>query len=124
MILKKKDITAYKINWDEKAKNLEELASELSLDVGSFVFWDDNPIERDKMKKMLPQVLTVEPTEDVTEWASYLNGMDCFAKFDITKEDKNKTKQYKMRAKFSKDVEKKIDDISFLKSKYNTFKIK
>ena len=116
MILKKKDITAYKINWNEKVKNLIELASDLNVDINSFVFWDDNPIERDRVKKMLPQILTVEPSEDVTEWASHLNGMDCFAKFDITAEDKKKTKQYQMRAKFSKDVEKKIDDISFLKS--------
>ena len=50
MILKEEDITAMKINWNEKSKNILELAKELNLGTESFVFWDDNPIERKKSK--------------------------------------------------------------------------
>ena len=116
MVLKRNDIAAYKINWKEKYQNLKELSSELNLDLSSFVFWDDNPIERDKVKKMLPQVLTVAPSNNVIEWPDMLSGMDCFAKFNITKEDAKKTKQYQMRSKFTKDIKSDIDEISFLKS--------
>ena len=50
MILKEKDITAMKVNWKEKSKNILELSKELNLGTDSFVFWDDNPIERKKLK--------------------------------------------------------------------------
>ena len=58
MVLKKSDISSYKINWIEKYKNIRELSDELGLGLDSFVFWDDSPLERDKMKSMLPEVLT------------------------------------------------------------------
>ena len=48
MILKDKDITSYKVNWEEKSKNILELSNDLMLGLDSFVFWDDNPIEREK----------------------------------------------------------------------------
>ena len=59
MILKRENIVIAKINWEEKAHNIEQIASELDLDINSFVFWDDNPLERDKMKTLMPQVLTL-----------------------------------------------------------------
>ncbi len=116
MVIKKDDIAAYKINWNEKTRNLKELSSELGLDLNSFVFWDDSPIERDKIKKNIPEVLTVEPPKNVIEWPGLLSEMDCFAKFNITSEDKKKTKQYQMRTKFTKGIESGIDEVSFLKS--------
>ena len=58
MYLKREHIITSKINWNEKAFNLKEVARELDLGLDSFVFWDDNPLERDKMKTLLPQVLT------------------------------------------------------------------
>ena len=57
MYLKREHIVTSKINWNEKAFNLQEVAKELDLGLDSFVFWDDNPLERDKMKTLLPQVL-------------------------------------------------------------------
>ena len=45
MILRKEDLAAWKINWESKATNLEELAQALNLGLDSFVFIDDNPIE-------------------------------------------------------------------------------
>ena len=45
-----------------------------------------------------------------------LSKMDCFAKFNITSEDKKKTKQYQMRTKFTKKIKSGIDEASFLKS--------
>ena len=50
MILRKKDITAMKVNWNEKSDNIKQLSKDLSLGLNSFVFWDDNPIEREKVR--------------------------------------------------------------------------
>ena len=110
MRLKREHIVTSKINWEEKAFNLQEVAKELDLGLDSFVFWDDNPLERDKMRNLLPQVLTVDVPNDIVKWPRLLRTINCFAKFNVTAEDKKKTNQYKSRAKFVNDL-KGVDDI-------------
>lgn len=116
MYLKKNDIVAWKINWNEKSHNVLKLSKELNLGIDSFVFWDDNPIERDKMKQVLPDVKTVDVPINVYEWPDLLKNMIEFSKFLITEDDFNKTKQYKNRAKFVRDSSKVLDQKSYLKS--------
>lgn len=116
MILNKGDIVAWKINWSEKARNLKELANELDLGLDSFVFWDDNPLEREKMKVLAPEVKTVEVPLEVYEWPNLLRTLFDFAKFTITKEDVRKTSLYQQRAKFVRDSSASDDELSYLSS--------
>ena len=116
MILTRDDIVGWRINWDEKSQNLKEIALELSLDLNSFVFWDDNPVERDKMKLMAPQVVTVDVPSEVFEWPSLLRNLFQVAKFKTTVDDKNKTKAYHKRAKFVRDINHSKDEFTYLRS--------
>jgi FkbH-like protein len=116
MILKKEDIIASKINWNEKCDNLLEISSEISLGLESFVFWDDNPLEREKMKNRYPEVLTIDVPSDVSEWPSLLRTLDEFSKFSLSKDDLNKTDQYKLRNTFVSEMNKSSDQNLFLKS--------
>ena len=116
MILKRGDILCSKINWSEKSTNLMEMSKELDLGIDSFVFWDDNPIERNKVRAVLPEVLTVEAPQHVIEWPSFTRDLNCFSKFKITSEDLNKSIQYKSRAAFVSDVNHVNDINSYLKS--------
>ncbi|MFW9767198.1 MAG: HAD-IIIC family phosphatase [Candidatus Thorarchaeota archaeon] len=52
-----------KINWNDKAQNLAEIAQELNIGIDSLAFFDDNPYERDQIKTFLPQVLVLPDTE-------------------------------------------------------------
>ena len=106
MHIKHNDITTYKVNWNEKFKNILELSQDLFLGINSFVFWDDNPIERKKVKLNLKEVEVVEPNKDISEWAKQLLELPSLSKFNIFKDDLNKTRQYKNREKFLN--EKKI----------------
>lgn len=54
MVLKKDDFVRMKINWENKLTNIKELAEELNLGIDSFVFIDDNPVERELIKTSLP----------------------------------------------------------------------
>ena len=110
MYLKRDNVVTSKINWNEKAFNLKEVARELDLGLDSFVFWDDNPLERDKMKTLLPEVLTVDVPNDIVQWPRLLRTINCFAKFKITEDDRKKSSQYKSRAKFISDL-KGVEDI-------------
>ena len=52
---KKRACYLSKINWNEKAFNLQEVAKELDLGLDSFV-WDDNQL-KEQDETLLPQVL-------------------------------------------------------------------
>ena len=56
MVLKREHFSAMRINWNDKASNIKELADELNIGLDSMVFIDDNPAERELIKQMLPQV--------------------------------------------------------------------
>ena len=116
MQIRKDDLVNWRINWQEKAANLQNMASELDLGLDSFVFWDDNPLEREKMRLSLPEVTTIELPKDVTVWPSFLDSFDAFARFSVTKEDRNKVQQYKQRSSFITEQKQVDDQIAFLKS--------
>jgi FkbH-like protein len=116
MILKKDMIVAWKIDWKEKSENIISLSQQLDLGLHSFVFWDDNPLERDKVKISIPQVLTINVPDDFLEWPKYLRELNCFAKFQVIKEDLKKTKQYQARGKFIRDSQLVADIDSYLDS--------
>ena len=116
MVLTKDEIVSYKINWDEKTKNLIQISEELNLNLDSFVFWDDNPVEQNKVKKLLPQVKTIETPKDVCEWPNLIKNLDYFAKFKVTKDDNKKVEQYKSRANFVKNLNINSNVNDYLKS--------
>jgi FkbH-like protein len=116
MVLKKEDIVSYKLNWNEKFQSIKEISDEINIGLDSMVFWDDNPVERDKVRKILPEVNTLEVPEDVFLWPKYLENLDFFVKLDVTKDDLLKTKQYRARAEFLKEKNAVFDEYSYLKS--------
>jgi FkbH-like protein len=103
MIIKKSDVVAWRINWTEKSENIKSIANELDLGLDSFVFWDDNPVERDKVRNILPEVVTVEIPNEVYSWPRLIRNLENFAKFNVTEDDRKKTDQYRGRAKFVRD---------------------
>lgn len=116
MHLRTKDITCSKINWVDKSKNIMEIAKELNLDLSSFVFWDDNPIERDKVRINLKDVTVFEPDEDVAKWPLQLLEYEGFSKFETTISDKLKSNQYNQRSRFIDDKTNNKNEIVYLKS--------
>lgn len=117
MVISIKDIVIHKINWNDKSQNIEEIAHELNIGLDSLIFWDDNPIERDKVKKNLPDVHVVDLENDIENWPQKLLNLENIGKFSTTIEDKNKTLQYKNRSKFIHDLKKsKFLEIKYLKS--------
>ncbi len=116
MCLKEKDISAFKVNWNEKSQNIQEISKELSLNLDSFVFWDDNPVEREKVRIKLKNVEVIEPDNDISNWAKQLLENDLFSKFKITKSDQNKTQQYQIRQKFIDDKQSHKSELDYLRS--------
>lgn len=116
MKLKKKDFLSFKINWNEKYLNIKKMSEDLNIGTSSIIFWDDNPLEREKMRKLLPEVETVDVPKDVSEWANLIEKLDYFHKPNLTQEDRKKTYQYKIRAKFVDKASDAKNINSYLKS--------
>lgn len=116
MILKKEMILSAKINWEEKSENIKKLARELSLGLESFVFWDDNPIEREKVRLLLPEVCTIDVPVEVYKWPAIIAELDVFANLETTDEDLKKNDQYHIRAAFISEKNSKNDVKQFLTS--------
>jgi FkbH-like protein len=116
MVLKKNDFTLIKANWSEKSKNIIDISNELDLSLNSFVFFDDNPLERLKVKNNLKDVNVIEPSNDISFWPQQLLESFDFVKFKIIKDDLLKTEQYKNRAKFLTEKKNFVNQDNFLKS--------
>lgn len=50
------DFVTYRINWDDKVKNICSIAEELGFGLDAFLFIDDHPVERDRVNQRLPEV--------------------------------------------------------------------
>jgi FkbH-like protein len=50
------DFVTTRINWNDKVDNIRSIADELGFALDSFLFIDDNPVERDRVRQRLPQV--------------------------------------------------------------------
>lgn len=96
-ILKPEDFVNIKANFEPKDANLREMADELNLGIDSFVFVDDNPVERAIVLAQLPEVGT--PTMDRAE--NYIKILDHSGYFEVTtlsEEDRKKTEMYHAKA--------------------------
>lgn len=96
MVLRKEAFAAYRINWLPKHENIMELSKELNLGLDSFVFWDDNPTERQLVHEMLPMVTVPEFPAKPEELAPAMVQIykQYFTRPRLTKEDLVKTEQY------------------------------
>ncbi|MCU0490008.1 MAG: hypothetical protein MUD01_00255 [Chloroflexaceae bacterium] len=54
------------INWNSKADSIQQIAAALNLGLDSFAFVDDQPFEREEVRFVLPQVLTIDASEVAT----------------------------------------------------------
>ena len=72
MGLKREDFAALRIDWTDKAENLSVVAKELNLGCDSFVFIDDNPAERERMKAMHPEVAVPDFPVDERDLLKFL----------------------------------------------------
>jgi len=94
MILREGDFVGHRINWQDKAANVQELTAALNLGLQSVVFIDDNPVERARVREALPEVFVPEWPEDKLLYRSALEALRCFDIVSISKEDTERSGLY------------------------------
>lgn len=118
MILRKEHFAAWRINWNDKATNIKELAEELNIGLDSFVFVDDNPVERELIKQTLPMVEVPEFPVQPYELPIFFKYIveKYFRVYSVTCEDRKKTEQYKANAQRVQAQKNYVDFDAFLES--------
>jgi FkbH-like protein len=112
MILRMSDFVAWRINWNDKAANLVDLAEELNLSLDSFVLLDDSPQERDQVRQLLPQVYVPDLPVSPSQLAPFLCSLNCFETPNLGKEDFERTTMYQAECgrKQAKDMSADVEN--------------
>jgi len=50
------DFVTWRVNWNDKVENIRSIAAELGFALDAFLFIDDHPVERDRVRHRLPEV--------------------------------------------------------------------
>ena len=115
MVLKRDDISCFVANWSDKASNIRAIAKKLNIGLDSLVFVDDNPFERNLIRKELPMVAVPEVDDDPANFALSIAAAGYFEGLYVTDEDRQRTVQYRGNAKRDALEESTTDVASYLR---------
>jgi FkbH-like protein len=99
MLLKEEHIAVFQANWNDKATNIRAIAKELALGLDSFVFLDDNPVERGLIRQEIPEVAVPELDSDPASYARTLAAAGYFEAINFSDEDRARAEMYQANAR-------------------------
>lgn len=94
MVLGLDDFAGWRINWNDKARNIADLTAELNLGLDSVVFIDDSAFERGRVREALPEVLVPDWPGDPLLYRERLTSLDCFDAPSLSEEDRARAGMY------------------------------
>jgi FkbH-like protein len=112
MLLRPRDFVAMRINWNEKAQSLREIAAELNIGLDSVAFLDDNPVERQHIREQAPEAIVVDLPDDPMRYAQAVRECAWFERLTRTEEDLQRGDYYasqRQRAHLERSVTSKED---------------
>jgi FkbH-like protein len=92
--LRLEDFSAFVVNWDDKAVNIRKISDQLALGSDSFVFLDDNPVERAWVRSQLPEVAVVNTGASIFGYLEALNRGRYFYSIQLSRDDVARADRY------------------------------
>jgi FkbH-like protein len=93
-LIRREHLAAWRINWNDKAHSIGEIADELNLGLDSLVFVDDSPQECALVTHALPAVLVRRTPIAPAELVNFLGREGLFDALEVTAEDLERTRTY------------------------------
>jgi FkbH-like protein len=109
------DITVFIANWNNKADNIRKIAEILNIGMDSMVLIDDNPMERELVRKFLPMIEIPEIPEDPTKFIRAIDEQCYFETTTFSQEDEIRAEMYRDRAERNSFKKRYTDLTDFLK---------
>jgi FkbH-like protein len=94
MLLRLEHIAAFRINWQDKVKNLREIAAELNIGTEALAFLDDNPVECERVRNEMPEVFVIDLPADPMGYAAALQECPVFERLTLSSEDHARGRYY------------------------------
>lgn len=117
MVLKKEHIAAWRINWQDKAGNLRELAQELNIGLDALVFVDDSEFEVGAVRQLLPEVTVIHlAKENAVNHANTLAACGLFDTLTLSDEDRKRGQMYKAQVERADLMARSPDMAEYLES--------
>jgi FkbH-like protein len=98
------DFAAFRAGWEPKPDVVRELADELGLGLDSLLYVDDNPAEREALRRELPELDVLVLPEDPSGYVRALADYPLLEAVRVTDEDARRTEQYRGRAEARKSA--------------------
>jgi len=102
--LQLRHFTAWRLNWDSKARNLASTAGELNVGMDTFIFVDDNPKECAEVAEGAPEALPLALPEDISGLPEFLRHVWAFDHPVITEEDRQRSVMMTQSLEFGREV--------------------
>lgn len=99
MALTLDDVAVFQANWNDKATNIDAIATEIQLGLESIAFVDDNPFERALVRETLPGVAIPEMPDDPAYYSRLLLASGLFESSSFSDEDRKRADYYQANAK-------------------------
>ena len=115
-LLKKNHFSAIEINWNDKASNIKKIAKNLNIVLDSIVFFDDNPVERELVKTVLPDVNVIEVAKDPLLYEENIQNSEYFDHIFITDDDMKRPQMYAEDRKRKRILKKSSSIDNYIKS--------
>jgi FkbH-like protein len=97
MLLRPEHFAAMRIDWNDKAGNLREIAAELNVGLDAVAFVDDNPVERQHVRGAAPEVMVIELPEDPLHFARAIREAPVFERLALSAEDLERGEMYRVQ---------------------------
>jgi FkbH-like protein len=97
MLIRWEHLSAARINWEPKSKNLREIAAELNIGADAIVFADDNPVERAEVRANAPEVLVLDLPPNPLEYCAALASCPFFDQTAVSEEDRSRGGMYRQQ---------------------------
>ncbi len=94
-LLRPADFAALKINWEDKAANLQAIARELGIGTDALAFFDDNPTERDWIRGQMPEVCVIDVPASPSDYVRSLHASGAFDAPHVSAEDRGRADGYR-----------------------------
>ena len=94
MILREKHFGNIQINWNDKAQNMQKISEELNIGLNSFVFFDDDKTNQERIKSEFTEILTIDLDSDPSTYVKKLKDLNDFNILQRTDEDIKRGEMY------------------------------
>ncbi len=98
MLLREPHIACFVANWNDKAGNLRDIAATLNIGTDALVFLDDNPAEREIVRRELPEVAVPEVGADPADYPAMIARAGYFEAVSFSDEDRARAEMYRANA--------------------------